>query len=266
VAIAVNPPGEYGRSLDAATRLAVSLEAQLEVVMVEDPRLLEVARLPLTRVIDSAGRNTDLDDRTLRRAWQVERRRLDEALRRHTSGLNIHASVRTTKGRFVVEVVSVAARVDVTLVSQSRSLGGEFSAMPDGGRRAPSSARVTHPEGGRSRRPVWVILDDSAASWRAVRLAAKLAAGYRSGLLVLQTRAVTNQDDARERVQALMTHPDPPAILLSVPGSVTQAVRELRRPEGCAVLLAPRESLDAYGISVVLDMLAAASVPLILVA
>lgn len=265
VVIAVNPPGEYARAIDAAARLALRLEARLEAVMVEDSGLLELARMPLTRVIDRAGRDRSLDDRTLQRAWRVERRRLDEALRRCASGLKVHASLRVVQGRFVSEALSVAAEVDVTLLAQSSSLTGALTSSErswlrtwPGARRGPDTARRA--------RPVWVLYDGSPASGRALAFGAQLASEYRSDLLVLHSLDDAGERAIREQVRALVGGGAPGLTLVRVAGSAAQVLTALRRPEGCALVLAPRDALDAPSVPGVLEALALRAYPLVLVA
>jgi hypothetical protein len=265
VVIAINPPGEYVDVLDAAARLASRLKGQLEALLFEDTGLLEVARLPFTRAFDSAGRERALDDRALQRAWEAEKRRVDEAMRHSAASFNVRASLRTVQGRFLSEVPSMADTGDVTVLVYSRSLARGLTSSERGWMRARPGARGRPAHTARRPRPVWVYFDESAAAVRALDLAAQLAHDYRCGLLVLHP-ADQGADAARGRIQQRVGALASSLTCVPVSGALDQVLVSLHRPEGGALLLAPRDALEAESVPKVLDALAGRSCPLVLVA
>ena len=260
VVIAIDPPGDYAEILEAATRLAARLEAQLEALLVEDPRLLDVARLPFTRRFDRAGRESELDDRVVFQAWERERNRLGRAIDACAARLNVRSRVRVVQGGFLSEALSISKRVDVTVLAHSRALGRGLTASERSWLRAVPGAR--HPT--RRARPVWVYADDSPAADRALRLGVDMACDDGTSLVVLHPPSL-RREALKEQVDQARAGRRLPLVDLPVSSSADRALIQLHRPEGAGCVLVPRECLSTQHLPEVMEALAAKPCPLILV-
>ncbi|MFP6740231.1 MAG: universal stress protein [Alphaproteobacteria bacterium] len=121
-------------ALDAALRLAVELDAEIDALYVEDANMLRFAGLPFTRIIDawSAGpREVEPPDveRALRLQAQRVRRHLADA-----AGTRITWNFRVARGDVEGEIMAAARDADLLTL-------GFVGDRPVGGRGAGSLAR-----------------------------------------------------------------------------------------------------------------------------
>lgn len=175
-------------ALEAALRLAVELDAEIDALYVEDADMLRFAGLPFTRLVDawsSGPREVEPVDveRALRRQAERVRNHLADA-----AGSRVTWRFRVARGDVEGEIMAAARHADLLTL-------GFVGDRPAGGRGAGSLARRAAREapgsvllaqrsaigGG----PVVLCLDDSPEGERALATAASLARAHGGGLTVV---------------------------------------------------------------------------------
>ncbi len=176
-------------ALETATRLAALFGAELLGVYVEDINLLRASQLPFTREIrlHSGARRrlgTEQIERELRAQAELARRALTVSADR----ARVRWSFRVCRGTVVSELFTAASEMDLVILGRSgwspierRRLGSTARALLSQG---PRPALVLQ-RGTRLRPPVAVLYEGSALGQKAVRVAATLAQGEDSHLVVL---------------------------------------------------------------------------------
>jgi hypothetical protein len=113
--------GEQGLvDLEEAARLAAGLKAELVGLFIEDTELLEVAGLPVARVISRhAGADTALDAALMRRALRVWAARSRESLAAAASHWKVQWSFRVARGTLAEQVLSEAGEFDLLALGRA---------------------------------------------------------------------------------------------------------------------------------------------------
>jgi nucleotide-binding universal stress UspA family protein len=175
-------------ALDAALRLAVELDAEIDALYVEDADMLRFAGLPFTRIIDawSAGPR-DVGPPDVERALRLQAQRV----RRHladAAGSRIPWSFRVARGDVEGEVMAAARHADLLTLGfvGSRPMAGRGagSLARRAAREAPASVLLAQ----RARiddGPVVLCLDDGPEGKRALTTAASLARTHGGRLTVI---------------------------------------------------------------------------------
>jgi nucleotide-binding universal stress UspA family protein len=200
ILVALDNSSDSLAALEAAVRLAASVQAEVVGLFVEDANLLRLAGLPFTREarFPSAGElnHSGMEQQLHLLAWQA-RRTLKEAAEAH----EVKWSFRVVRGQVTLEVLAAALDADLlTLGKASRPLTRHS--------RLGSTARAVATEAAGSvllvesanadHRPVVVLYDDTAAGKQALVAAAYLALAKQVSLVVLITA-----DALDERAQGL---------------------------------------------------------------
>lgn len=194
-------------SLQALAEMAMQLQAELELLFVEDIDLVRAAGLPLARQINlrtgAAGPLSlnELEAEMRATGARLRRRLADAAARRH-----IRWSFRTVRGEAVHEVLLASEAVDLLVLRHQRSWARRQPAMP-----GPAAvARQAHPSvlllehGAEAPRSMAVLFRPGELGRRALALAVRLAAAGDSSLDILvsnseQIRTVMEQAEAMAR-------------------------------------------------------------------
>jgi nucleotide-binding universal stress UspA family protein len=199
ILVALDNSSDSLAALEAAVRLAASVQAEVVGLFVEDANLLRLAGLPFTREarFPSAGAldHSGMEQQLRLLAWQA-RRTLREAAEAHKVGW----SFRVVRGQVTPEVLAAALDADLlTLGKASRPLTRRS--------RLGSTARAAATEAAGSvllvesnsadHRPVVVLYDDTAAGKQALVAAAYLALAIQVSLVVL-IPAVALDDHAQQ--------------------------------------------------------------------
>jgi nucleotide-binding universal stress UspA family protein len=190
-------------ALEAAVKLAASLEAELEGLFVEDMNLLRLARLPLAQEIRYPFvAPARLDQARMERALRAQAERARRALARASEERHVKSSFRVVRGRVALEVLAAATEADLlTLGKASRPLiqrvrlGSTARAAAAG---APCCVLLLQRDVG-IRPPVTVTYDGTPSARQALRMAARLARQEEGGLTVL---ILADAPDAAQRLQA----------------------------------------------------------------
>ncbi len=175
-------------ALDAALRLAVELDAEIDALYVEDANMLRFAGLPFTRIIDAWSTGPrDVEPPDVERALRLQAQRV----RRHladAAGSRIAWSFRVTRGDVEREVMAAAHDADLLTLGfvGDRPVGGRGagSLARRAAREAPGSVllaqRARIDEG-----PVVLCLDDGPEGEHALTTAASLARAHGGRLTVI---------------------------------------------------------------------------------
>ncbi len=182
-------------ALAAAASLAARLGADLEGLFVEDVNLLRLAALPVARQLPlPSGSWQPLDPHAIETELAALARRAREALARAAEPHRVAWSFRVTRGNVSIEVLSAAGGADLLVLGAAghRIGPGRGETARTAATRSPVPVLVLG-RGAEVGRPVVVAVDGSAASDRALALAARLVPD--AGALRLVALAAT-QDAA----------------------------------------------------------------------
>lgn len=190
-------------ALEIAARLAADLSADLMGLFVEDPALLDVAALPVSRL--HGGGPGDLDQATMARALRVQARRAREAMAGAAERSRVRWSFKVARGDIGREILAATAECDLVTI-------GRTSAATAARARLGTTARFTAAEatcavllqqaGQRDVRSVAVVYDGDSV---AIETAAWLAQRHGRKLLVLidesdPAKAARIEAEVRERL------------------------------------------------------------------
>jgi nucleotide-binding universal stress UspA family protein len=210
ILVAIDASRQSLAALDAATRLASELEAELLGMFVEDVNLLRLAGLPFAREIGRAtARARRLADVDMARALRAQAARAEQALAGAAREYNLHWSFRVARGQVAAELLHAAQESDLL------ALGVTYISVVPGARFGTTLRTVMAaaprpllllPAGARLRPPYVVVYDGSDAAQRALALAASLAAGSTPAVLTVllvarPDRAARLRQDALERLE-----------------------------------------------------------------
>jgi len=155
-------------ALDAVTRLAASLHAEIAGFFIEDINLIRLAGLPVARALSRSGAPQVLDVAEMERQLRAQA----EAVRHQVSALAERAGVRwsfaVARGSFAGEIVRAAGEGDLVAFGLTRR-----AAFADSLAVGPAQPRGA--EADRRKRPIVAIFTGSAAAERALKLAQTLS-------------------------------------------------------------------------------------------
>jgi hypothetical protein len=154
-----------------AVALAALLDAELTGVFVEDADLLRIAGLPFSLETPvGGGDERTVDVAGMERALRARARELERELGRLAEGARVHWQFRVVRGRRVARLLEEVSQTDVLFFSRS-----PLGPITEGIRAEPGVLVVVLAEGDSSR--------------RALALAARVAAGDRRDVAVLDAAA-----------------------------------------------------------------------------
>jgi hypothetical protein len=175
--------------LESAALLAEALEYELVGLFVEDSDLVALANLPFSREVRRTGVIQNLDPEVLKKEVDAHAAAARYAIREIAVRHNVRWSFRSVRGDVDAEFTAAAAEVDIVCVSRRRP--GRYRRAPVGSparvaldRNAP--VLVAGQLSDRIDKPVAVIVDQSDDALDAARLAGRIAAKARTGLVVLE--------------------------------------------------------------------------------
>jgi nucleotide-binding universal stress UspA family protein len=178
ILVALDASGASLAALDAAARLAATLEAELLGLFVEDVDLLRLAGLPFAReasLMLAQARRVERAD--MERALRAQATRARQALERVATRASVRCSFRVVRGRVTEELLAAAAEADLVAVGFTGHAvprarpGTTASALATG---AGCTILILPPETA-IRPPVMAVYDGSAAARHALTLAVRLA-------------------------------------------------------------------------------------------
>lgn len=248
ILVALDASADSSAVLDAAADLAALLDAHLQGLFVEDLDLLELPTRAFATEIDSlSGEPRRLLPQDLERHLRRRAARARKALERVATPLHLRWSFRTVRGRVSAELL--AAETDlIALGTRGHSLRrGPGSTAAEVVVRAGAPVLVLR-GGARLGATVFVVADESAASERALAVAAEIARRRGTPLTVLvpgggeeRPRKVTERLREIERAGG-------PAVggievrVEAVPGPVTRQLVEVIGKRGYGLLVVPRNA------------------------
>ncbi|MBZ5703593.1 MAG: universal stress protein [Acidobacteriia bacterium] len=166
-------------ALRAAVELAARMEAELLGLFVEDVHLLRLAESPLAREVQYlTARQAPLDRARMEQQLRAQAEQARKALAAAAEGARVEWSFRIVRGQVSVEVLAAAAGMDLLTLGRR---GWSSSLKSRIGSTAQTAVATTMPvlllsdRGLQLDLPVLVCYDGTAATQRAVRVAAQLA-------------------------------------------------------------------------------------------
>ncbi|MDH3671924.1 MAG: universal stress protein [Gammaproteobacteria bacterium] len=193
IVVALDASDDSLAALQAASKLAADLQAELLGLFVEDINLLRLAELPVAREVVYASRSARaLDLSRLERALRMQAAELERALANAAETTNVRWSFRVARGHVATEVLATAEEADMLVLgrigrSPSRRAGLGSTAHAA----AEASCTVVLLERGVSLgRRVVVLFDGSEGAVRSLATAARLAGENEQDLIV----AICDQD------------------------------------------------------------------------
>ncbi|MCR9295198.1 MAG: universal stress protein [bacterium] len=171
VAIDNSPRGRA--AMQAALRLAVQSQAELQGLFVEDEDLLRLASLPCTREIDLASASSHQPQaNSMERALRLAAKEAEQAFEAALKNSKLNWAFRVLRGNLAETPLAAASGYDLLVIGQRG--------------RAPTAwashylRKLTASEG-----PVVVLFDGSHAAMRAIELGCQLARPFPIRILVL---------------------------------------------------------------------------------
>jgi hypothetical protein len=265
IVVAVNAVRRCGETLELARALASSIGADLDVVFVEDARLLRLADLPVTREIDRiSGTARDLDSQRMLRALHGEVRQLRRQLSRLNRNTAVRSTVRVVRGDYLTEALAASASVNVTFVHGARRLlpGEHLPSTPP--RQAASGAKHGAAARVGRRIPLWALFDGSPASARALKVAVELAHTLAGNLMVLVPGGSAEAIENRKR-EARIAADRADLQCLGMAGDRLSQLAGALTPGAGSLLVLAREGPDLED-AAARSYLESLSVPVVLVA
>ncbi len=176
-------------ALKAAAELAVTMQAELLGMFVEDINLLRLAELPGAQEVVLATRSARaLDTPRLERALRRQAAELERTLMQTLQGMSLRGGFRVARGQIVQELLAAAEQADLLVVGrvgcsllQRARLGSTARALA-----ATASRTLVFLEHGASLGPpVLVVFDGSEGASRALATALRLLPPEDERLVVL---------------------------------------------------------------------------------
>lgn len=176
-------------AVEAATALAAALDAELHALFVEDINLLRLAALPFARETRLTSASTRrLQNPDTERALRAEATRAQAALETVATRLNVRWSFHVTRGQVAAQVHAAALETDLVALTISGGVPAgltQFAATIETVMRGVPCPFLILPPGAGIRPPFVVVYDGSAASARALQLAAQFALAQDVSVTVL---------------------------------------------------------------------------------
>jgi len=178
ILVALDASGASLAALEAAARLAATLEADLLGLFVEDIDLLRFAELPFAREVGlTFAQVRRMESADMERALRAQAARARQALERVASRTSVQCTFRVVRGRVTEELLGAATDVDIVAIGfTSHAIprarpGTTATALATGAGRTililPSETAI--------RPPVMAVYDGSPAARHALTLAVRLA-------------------------------------------------------------------------------------------
>jgi nucleotide-binding universal stress UspA family protein len=209
VAIDSSPHGRA--ALETAAAIAARLHAEVLGLFVEDIDLVNLAGLPVGRMIPMiSGESREFNQEAMEDNFRMQVARARRELRQIATRTRIVSSFRVVRGRVDAEIVAAAAEGELLILgSTSRSVGfggrAAGSVAVAAAERSPRSVLLIRP-GAHIEGKALLVHDGSAESDAAIGVAANVVGGPSRTLTVLivaDTAAKASDIEARVRLQLM---------------------------------------------------------------
>ncbi len=178
IVVALDTSEDSLAALEAATKLAADLQAELLGLFVEDINLLRLAELPVAReVVYASSSARALDLPRLERALRMQAAELERALASAAETTNVRWTFRVARGQVATEVLATAQEADMLVLGR---LGSTAHAAAAGAGRTVVLLERRVSLG----RRVVVLFDGSKGAFRSLATAARLASENEQDLIV----------------------------------------------------------------------------------
>lgn len=240
VALDASPHSEA--ALNAAVRLALDFEAEVQGLFVEDETLLRAAQLPFAEEVRAfTASPRGLTDRRLQRQLRYQAEHAERALRHAAAQAEVEHTFEVVEGDVTGELMTAAAEVDLlvlgkTSTSSSRQQLGSTSRtlLTD----APTPVLVLR-EIVPPQRPVLVYYDGSDAARAALDVAVQLSrrSGPRPVTVLLPANDDAETDRLRDEVRSQHDPPEAPLSVHVLTPAESRRLSAFARREGGLVIL-----------------------------
>lgn len=251
ILVALDASRQSLAALEAATRLASELEAELLGMFVEDVNLLRLAGLPFAREIGHAtAQARRLADADMQRALRAQAARAEQALAGAARARNLRWSFRVARGQVASEILHAAQESDLLALGVtyiSVSAGARFGTTLRAVLAQAPRPLLLLPAGARLGPPYVLVYDGSEAAQRALAMAASLVArSTPPRLTVLLVAPADRTAQLREEARARLEGRGLEVAFRDVAGTDAVALaRALRACAPGAVVLPAGQSLLA---------------------
>lgn len=219
IMVAIDSSPHASAALEAAARLAVRLQAEIQGVFVEDINLVHLSELPLGREVRLlSGQMRDFDRKTLETDIKSEAGRVRRVFDAKLKGSNLRGVFKVVRGNVEAEVLNAAKGADLLVLglaghSAERGTLAGSTALASAARAARSVLLLRAAMVSTDR--AVVLFDDGPGALRALEAAANMV-GNQAGELILALPAGAGLTD--EAVRALAREvlgEDAPALTIS---------------------------------------------------
>ena len=242
ILLTLDADGGQLAALESITRLALTLDAELEALFVEDTDLLRLAALPFARETGLASaqrrplRNADVE-----RALRAQAARAQFAIASVTGPARVRWSFRVTRGQVLAQVTEAALTADLITLP----LGGEPTqvlrtrAVIRSMLASTSRPLLVFPAGSRLEAPFVVVYDGSAASQRALELAQQMGGGAQGAPALVFISRTHDFEKLRTRAEAQLGASAGAGRYRVLEACTPEALARTVRAEGAGTLLLP---------------------------
>jgi nucleotide-binding universal stress UspA family protein len=165
-------------SMEAASRLAAQLDAELHGLFVEDINLIRLAALPFAREVGFTSATTrQLQSDDIERSLRSQAMRAQESLAASATHLQVRWSFQVVRGEIKTTMAEAAMQADLVIVTHGRrqALSGYMPSLLDSAFGSIVCPLLVLPSFGTVTPPIAVLYDSSPQSDRALQLAAQLS-------------------------------------------------------------------------------------------
>lgn len=211
ILVALNASPHSQAALDAAVRLAMTFEAEVEGLFVEDETLLRAAQLPFAEEVRAYTTSPrGLTDQRMQRQLRYQAEYAERTLQRTAGRADVSYTFEVVQGDVTRELLDAAAEVDLLVLgktstpSSRRQLGSTSqTALTD----APAPVLVLQ-ETVSPQRPMLVYYDGGDAAQAALNVAAQLSrrSGPRPVTVLLPADDGPETDRLRDEVHSQYDH------------------------------------------------------------
>lgn len=241
ILVALDASPHSQAALNAAVRLAVDFEAQVEGLFIEDEKLLRAARLPFAEEVRSfTAPPKGLTDQRMQRQIRYQAEFAERSLQHAAEEAEVAYDFEVVQGDVTRELLDAATEVDLVVLgrtsraSSRRQLGSTSRAVLTD---APAPVLVLR-EVVPPQRPVLVYYDGCDAAEAALNVALQLA--RRSGprpLTVLLPAADAETDRLRREVESQYAPTDVPLDVHPLTPAESNRLSAFSRRKGGLVIL-----------------------------
>lgn len=223
-------------AIEAAARLAMRLDAELQALFVEDVNLRRLAALPFARELGiTSAQSRRFDVAELDRAIGVQTQQVRRALEAAARQLPFRWSLEVVRGDLVAVVLQRTSAADILVLGMTRRPAY---------RGAHGEKVMRRLERRQARHPIVAVFDESAAAMRALEAALALERRVRADVMVAIPASGPEQYAAlRRRVEAaLVSRGHAPGACVFLPDADVATIATMaKRQRAGAVLLPVRD-------------------------